>query len=110
MNNVESKQLCTICEQVQMEVYNPAGSALKLKVIPITPRTQELNGRIIGIWKNEKLGADLLTPHIETLLEEKIPGIKLTKWVVSFTYFKGKEDVFKKAAQKCNAMVVLLGD
>jgi hypothetical protein len=51
------------------EVLSPVGSAERPKPLPIAPRLDRLEGRVIGLFVNSKPVAPVLLERVEELLE-----------------------------------------
>ncbi len=58
---------------VTFEVMNPRGTAIRPPVVAPSPRVTDLAGKRIGIYWNEKEGADNLFDVLEEMLKERFP-------------------------------------
>ena len=65
---------------MQLEVFDPRGSALDAKKYDYAPRLADLNGKTIGEISNRMWESDRIFPLIRDLLKKRYPDIKFVPY------------------------------
>jgi hypothetical protein len=65
---------------MQLEVFDPRGSALDAKKYDYAPRLTDLNGKTIGEISNRMWESDRIFPLIRDLLKKRYPDIKFVPY------------------------------
>jgi hypothetical protein len=86
---------------------NPRGEATRPPVVAPSPRVRDLAGKRIGIYWNEKAGADNFFEVTEGLLKERFPAASIVR-------FRGPLDpgdaVVADMAKKADTFIYGIGD
>jgi hypothetical protein len=94
-------------ERITLEVMNPRGAVTRPPVVPHAPRVEDLAGKTIGIYWNEKAGADNFFEVIEELLKKRFPTASVVR-------FKGSLDpgdaVAVDMAKEADTFIYGIGD
>jgi hypothetical protein len=98
---------CLSSNDVTLEVLNPRG---KIELPPVTApsaRIDDLAGRTIGLYWNEKPGGNHFWNGIERLLKEKLPGTTILQYSGAFDL---GDELAAKIAQETDAFLYGVGD
>ncbi len=92
---------------VTIEVMSPRGEVARPPVVAPAPRVEDLTGKRIGIYWNEKAGADNFFEVIEEMLGKRFPFASIVR-------FKGPLDpgdvVVADMAKKADTFIYGIGD
>jgi hypothetical protein len=94
----------------QIEVLSPVAPA-KTTRAKLTPRSNIITGKRIGLFWNRKPNGDILLARFGELLKERITGVTI-EWLEG----KGNSSqaapasAVKEALQKCDAVILAPGD
>jgi hypothetical protein len=92
---------------VTLEVLNPRGEFTPPPIVAPTSRVADLAGKKIGIYWNEKAGADNYLDVIEELLKEKFPTAKVLRYRGAFDL---GEATAAKVAKECDVLIYGVSD
>jgi hypothetical protein len=96
-------------EIMELEIFDPSGSADNTRKYHHAPRLVNLNGKTIGEISNQLCGSDRTFPFIREALQKRVPNIKF----VPYTEFpSGADDIDASehlgdlvAARSCDAVI-----
>ena len=96
------------------EVLSPWADADPVPLRGISPRTQELAGKTVGLFSNRKRAAVLTLTEVEKALKEKFPGLETT-WYESTVVNKPEmltegKTRFEKWVEGVDAVVLSVAD
>jgi hypothetical protein len=94
-------------EIVELEVQNPRGAIEPLPVNIPSPRIQDFNGKVVGLYSNGKDGMDNFYTVFTELLKKKYPTAKTS--YLSGGYFISDEEV-EKWVKQIDSFVYGVGD
>ncbi|MGD0660405.1 MAG: hypothetical protein ABSD38_20275 [Syntrophorhabdales bacterium] len=96
-------------EEAKITVLNPLGQPPALKLIPMAPRLDTLEGKTIYV-------VDTGYPETKPFLEEMVnlfsAAYPRTKWILRNkigTYFEDDPDLWKEIKSKGNGMIIAVG-
>ena len=97
--------------EVTIDVLNPKGVIEKIEYLGLAPRLDSLEGKKIAFMHNNKIGSKNLYAVLEELLLQKYPTAKIVYGYETAPINPPKDpEMYKKAAQECDAFVFATGD
>jgi hypothetical protein len=96
-------------EDSVLTVYNPLGTPPPIKLTPMAPRLDKLEGKTIYIVNDGYPGSGILLGELTSVLKDKYPD---TTWVYKDKPGgMGSEDpaLWKEMEEKADAMIIALG-
>jgi len=95
---------------ITLEVMRPTGLDVTLGKSLDAHRVETLEGKRIGlVWNNKDYG-DKLLEQVHTLLSERFPSAKFSRWRLTECCIKPPEGELEKIAKEVDAVVYTLGD
>ena len=101
-------------KSMSYEVLSPWADADPIPLHGLAPRLDKLDGKKIGLLKNNKRAATLILEVAERLLKEKYPSVQISRFDArSFSVSsleKDRVDEFNKWIDGLDAVVAAVGD
>ena len=96
-------------DEAKITVLNPLGQPPALKLVPMAPRLDTLDGKTIYIVD---VGYPETKPFFDQMASLLSAAYPKTKWIVRdkiATYFEDDPDLWKEIKAKGNGMIIALG-
>ena len=87
------------------EVLNPRGAAPEIKQVSLSPRPQDLNGKVVYVIDSGVYGAYIFTKKVAELLPKYAPGVKVVYKDKPSIYSKNDPKLWDEVAKNGNAFV-----
>jgi hypothetical protein len=92
------------------EVLNPRGLPPAVKLKPLTPRVQDLMGKVIYIANINKVYAEEVLEEVAKSIRQRFPGNEVVHRMMKNYYAIDDPELWKEIVEKGNAAVVGPGD
>ena len=94
-------------EEAKISVLNPRGNPPPIRLVPMAPRLDTLNGKTIYVI-NIGFG-DTLLPEVRNVLAEKFPKANWVYKRKAGSYFDDDPQLWAEIKEKGNAMIMGVG-
>lgn len=92
------------------KALNPRGILPDVKLVPLSPRLEDLKNKVVYIINIGKPAADVLCPELENILKSAIPETNIIYKKKQFAYMTDEPNLWKEVVEKGNAAIVTIAD
>jgi hypothetical protein len=93
-------------EEATFGALNPRGTPEPIKVMSLSPRLSDLNGKTVYVVNCGKTYADEILAGVAKLLPERFPGVKVVHTGKKKFYGEDEPELWKEIKERANAAVI----
>jgi hypothetical protein len=100
-----SKTATALATEPVYEVLSPLGTAPEIKQFSLSPRPQNLKGKVVYVIDSGIFGAHIFTGKVAELLPKYIPGVKAVHKIKPSVYSTSSPELWDEVVKNADAFV-----
>jgi hypothetical protein len=93
-------------EEATFAALNPRGLPEPIKVMALSPRLSDLNGKTVYVVNSGKTYADEIFGGVAKLLPERFPGVKVVHTGKKKFYGEDEPELWKEIKERADAVII----